>query len=283
MKMREIGIKSSAYFTCGDVDQGFARMAKHGYTNCDYEKFVRVDRPWFNVSDDQFEKQCLEDRMLAEKHGVKIDQTHAPWLWPAKNLTAKDRDEWFDNMVKALHGTKLLNCKNFVIHPLMPWNGDELDKKFLWDVNLEFFNRLIPHAKQNGITLCFENMPMKDLSISTVEACIEFLDMLNSEQMGICLDTGHAWVFGTQPADAVRLLGNRIKAFHVHDNHGGYDHHLLPCMGSIDWEAFKIALKECVDESVPLDLETSAPRNLPLNVKEGFETALADLARYLAN
>ncbi len=281
--MREIGIRSAPFFTYGDADEGFAKIKKYGYTNCDYENFVKVNEPWFNVSDDQFEKQCIEDRMCAEKHGIKIDQVHAPWLWPTKNATPEDREEWFDKMVKAMHGTKLLNSKNFVIHPLMPWNGDELDRDFLWEVNLEFFNRLIPHAKQNGITLCFENMPMKDLSISTVEACIQFLDMLNSDRMGICLDTGHARVFGTEPADAVRLLGNRIKCFHVHDNHGVYDQHLLPYMGACDWEAFKKALKECVDESIPLDLETSAPQHLPEDIKAQFEEALASLARYLAD
>lgn len=281
--MREIGIKSAPFFTYGDVDEGFAKMKSFGYTNCDYENFARVSRPWFNVSDDQFEKQCIEDRALAQKHGITIDQAHAPWMWPTINRTPEDIEIWYEKMVKALYGTKLLNCKNFVIHPLMPWNGDELDKEFLWDVNLKFFERLIPHAKKHGITLCFENMPMKDLSISTVEACIQFLDMLNSEQMGICLDTGHAWVFGTEPADAVRLLGNRIKCFHVHDNYKDYDRHMLPYAGSINWEAFKVALKECVDESIPLDLETHAPLHLPADLRDQFEQAAANVAKYLAN
>lgn len=281
--MREICIRNGSYFKLGNEDEGFARMAKHGYTNCDYGNFVNTDSEWFNVSDTQFEKQCLSHREIAEKHGIKIYQVHAPWRWPAKDLKPEDREDWFNKMVKSMHGTKLLNCKNFVIHPLMPHCDAEPDKEELWDLNLEFFSRLIPEAKREGVTICFENMPMKNLSISTVEACIKFLDELNSKQMGICFDTGHAWVFGTEPADAVRLLGNRIKAFHVHDNNGDYDRHLLPFSGTINWEEFRKAINECVDESVPLSLETQAEMKIPFEIREEFEIAVANLARYLAN
>ena len=281
--MRGIGIVCGKYFANVGTDKGFERMAKHGYTHCDYGRFVNVNSPWFNVSDDVFEQQCKEDKELSEKHGIHIYQAHAPWLWPTINATPEDREVWFEHMVKSMHGSKILGCKNFVIHPLMPWNGDELDRQFLWDVNLEFFNRLLPHAKANDITVCFENMPMKDLSISPVEACIEFLDMLNSDQMAICMDTGHSWVFGTEPADAVRLLGNRIKAFHVHDNFGDYDRHLLPYSGSINWEEFKKAVKECVDERVPISLETGTPQQMPPELREEYELMVASLARYLAD
>ena len=165
----------------------------------------------------------------------------------------------------------------------MPHCDEEPDTNELWDLNLEFFSRLIPEAKREGVTICFENMPMKNLSISTFESCNKFLDMLNSEKMGNWLDTGHAWGFGTEPADAVRMLGNRIKAFHIHDNNGDYDRHLLPTWGTINWEEFKKAIKECVDESVPLSLETEPEWKIPTEVREEFEIATASLARYIAN
>ena len=42
----------------------------------------------------------------------------------------------------------------------------------------------------------------------------------------------------------MRLLGDRLKVLHVHDNDGKNDQHRAPFTGTIDWEDFTSALAE---------------------------------------
>ena len=41
----------------------------------------------------------------------------------------------------------------------------------------------------------------------------------------------------------ITALGDRITAFHVHDNNGVTDQHLAPYMGILDWDDFVDALR----------------------------------------
>lgn len=36
----------------------------------------------------------------------------------------------------------------------------------------------------------------------------------------------------------VPILGKRIKALHIHDNNGATDQHLMPYVGTINWDDF---------------------------------------------
>jgi sugar phosphate isomerase/epimerase len=51
---------------------------------------------------------------------------------------------------------------------------------------------------------------------------------------GICLDFGHAHLMG-DVADAIETVAEHLISTHVHDNHGRDDEHLVPYLGSIDW------------------------------------------------
>ena len=56
-------------------------------------------------------------------------------------------------------------------------------------------------------------------------------------------DTGHLLLVGLDVKNAMIELGDRITAFHVHDNDGAHDQHLAPYMGVLDWNRFVEGLK----------------------------------------
>ncbi len=68
------------------------------------------------------------------------------------------------------------------------------------------------------------------------------LEMAHLDQIGVCLDLGHAHI-APGIAEAIGTLGKRIAELHVHDNHGLKDEHLWPGDGTIDWPATLEALK----------------------------------------
>ena len=50
-------------------------------------------------------------------------------------------------------------------------------------------------------------------------------------------------------------MHDRIVTTHIHDNHGEKDEHLLPCDGTIDWDAAARTLCRANPEELPLVLE----------------------------
>jgi sugar phosphate isomerase/epimerase len=109
--------------------------------------------------------------------------------------------------------------------------------------------------KENGVTICLENMPMKQLTYSTTAKTLEIIHMIDDENFKLCLDTGHEAIFGNV-GDAVRLAGKDLRVFHIHDNSGKRDDHWFPGMGVVDWKDFMAAVKEIEFDGV-LSLEVA--------------------------
>ena len=72
----------------------------------------------------------------------------------------------------------------------------------------------------------------------------KFVDEINSPYIVACLDTGHSLICGEKPQDAVRCLGKRLKALHIHDCNGHEDQHLLPYTMKGDWDEILTALAD---------------------------------------
>jgi sugar phosphate isomerase/epimerase len=63
------------------------------------------------------------------------------------------------------------------------------------------------------------------------------LEALKGADVGVCLDTGHAYLAGDL-WNVAQKLGDRLKVIHASDNKGKYDDHLPPGEGAIDWLRF---------------------------------------------
>ena len=84
-------------------------------------------------------------------------------------------------------------------------------------------------------------------------------------------------------SEAVRMIGkDNLYTLHVHDNDGKRDLHQLPHTGVINWDNFKISLKD-INYSGVLSLETAINRKeLSKTEWETKEIELANIAKKLA-
>ena len=276
------GISTSFAPTPDAARKALSRLRLLGYDRADLQAFVNTENDWFALSGPAFTRRCGEIRRAAEDCGMAFSQTHGPWRFPPRDCTEEDRAERFDKMVRSLEGTAAVGAPAMAIHNIMPWGGGELpDPERFMDMNREFFSRLIEKAKAAGVVIALENMPFTKLILSTPEQVLSFVKEFDSPYFRICLDTGHAAVFGLSPADAVRQIGKEMLAcLHVHDNDGRGDFHWLPFRGVIDWADFSRALHEIGFEG-SLSLETNVSGKLPDAVRPEWEKALAATARYL--
>jgi sugar phosphate isomerase/epimerase len=282
--MRKIGIESSAYYRITkNAEEAFCLMKSHGYDCVDHDTFANTKPEILALPEEEFERVITNHRKAAEDAGITIYQIHGPWRYPPQDATPEDRAERMETMKKSLREAALLGCSNMVIHPLMPYGvgGNEEPERFM-HINREFFTELLRAAEKEKVVLCIENTPFPDMPLAQAKDVIKFVEEFNSPYMAICLDTGHSSTFGESPAEELRLVGHHLKAMHVHDNNGRNDWHWVPFRGVVDWEEFRIALRE-VSEEIPLMLETQADRNLPRELLEDDQKRVARIARYLAD
>lgn len=284
----KIGITSGAYFGSDENIDGLERMKKHGFDCMDYNYFINTEMPLFGCGESDFEKTLSVTREKINSHGIEIFQTHGPWRFPPRDFTEDDRAERFEKMARSVIGTRLLGAKLFVIHPIMPFGCDsDPDPELFLGMNLEFFSRLTKIGEENGVVICLENMPFKELSLSSPQKTLEAVKLINSPYMKMCLDTGHSIITGVQPGNAVREIGREYLAcLHVHDNDGKFDLHKSPFTGVIDWADFSNALGEIGFEgviSLETDLSCNYNANVPPQLREYFEIGLARLAKSIAD
>lgn len=115
----------------------------------------------------------------------------------------------------------------------------------------QVFQALCSKAEPHGIHVTVENLINTNVHFEDtwdLTGVIRLVEEVDHPLFGFCLDTGHAFQAGLDPAEAALQLlavkagagrdGNALIHLHVHDNHGGpIDEHLPVGSGRIDWSA----------------------------------------------
>ena len=158
---------------------------------------------------------------------------------PAVNVLHPEkarRIDAMDEIKRALEAAEHIPFRNLVVHL-----GEQMDT---WSPRtIEYAHTALEHlgafARPLGVRLLVENLLSE---ATTPEHLVLILQLGHLNNVGVCLDLGHAHItVGT--AQAIATLGNRIVSVHIHDNHGLKDEHLWPGDGGIDWPATVKALK----------------------------------------
>ncbi len=216
-----------------------------------------------------------------EKAGLFLSQLHGPW--PTDDKSEQSRAEKMLFMRRAVWIANKLCCPYLVVHPVMPYGwGEEADADIAFEMNLSFCRELCDYAAPFGVTVCVENMPMTAHRISPMPRIVELVEAVERENCGICLDTGHANVFGDDAGEMVRLCAPYLKVLHVHDNDGKRDQHLFPYIGTVKWDNFTTALQEIGYQGV-LNIESKLSSKMPPALRAKALTLLSSTARHLAD
>lgn len=113
---------------------------------------------------------------------------------------------------------------------------------------------LVEAAGEAGVQLALENSHNRPEA--SIETLLDVIDRLGPDApVGLCFDTGHVNVAEDDLLAALAAAAPRLSAFHVHDNDGSEDSHLVPYRGSIDWAAFARSVEELDLVKRPFTLE----------------------------
>ena len=101
---------------------------------------------------------------------------------------------------------------------------------------VDSLNQVARRCKELGIMCVLENK-LPHLLFGNTSDILWILDGINSAEVGVCLDTGHAYL-GGDIHNLVHKLSGHLRMIHAHDNGGADDNHWPPGDGKIDWEKF---------------------------------------------
>ena len=148
----KIGISNNIKFG----DECYSKLKSFGFDYCDYNMSSTDIEP-YNLKDRDFFQYLSNQKKLADEAGVTIWQVHGPWRYPPNDATDEDRAERFEKMTRSIEGATILGAKYWVVHPIMPFGTKDIlsdNANETRELNLEFMSKLLPIAKQEGITIC---------------------------------------------------------------------------------------------------------------------------------
>lgn len=162
---------------------------------------------------------------------------HAPFAEhiDITSLDAAVREAAVQELIRACEAAARMGCENVVLHPGPEREGRPSEEEFLQRMHhaAEALNRVADRCSALGVQLLLENM-LAHLMFGHVRDMMYLLGEIKTNDVGTCLDTGHAHL-AREMGVVIQKLSGHLKMVHVNDNYGDWDAHLPPGAGSIDW------------------------------------------------
>lgn len=230
-------------------DRAYEKLRKLGYSCIDLSCLGSFDHPYLTLPEQEAGTMILREKALAERAGMKLYQAHAPVIAKEQPYTEGDWYRLLEGIKRSIRLCDKADCRFLVIHPFMGngWKDRGRDSaKATFEQNVTRTAALAAYAADYGVTLCYENMPCVDFSISHPHEIALVVKTVNHPNLGVCFDVGHTTAFnsGRSVGDQIRDLGEQIKVLHIHDTYGMADQHNLPGMGATDWASVRKGLAD---------------------------------------
>jgi sugar phosphate isomerase/epimerase len=177
-----------------------------------------------------------EVREQMEQHGLSMDVAHGPYVHVDCGAPDEtERQHAVDWIASFFDPMAALGATCIVVHPNRHTNREAPEKSRL--ETRQSLIELADRAGERGLRLALENLMLYQgrRAGDSVKELLEIIDGL-PPNVGLCLDTGHAAIAQRDPAEELRLGGQRIFHLHLHDNDGTYDHHWVPGDGIIRFD-----------------------------------------------
>lgn len=197
---------------------------------------------------------------------------------PSVNVLHPDkgrRIDAMDEIKRALESAEHIPLRYLVMHL-----GDRSDT---WsprsiEYSLTALEHLGAFAGPLGVRLLVENILNEP---TTPEHLQLILQMGHLDNVGVCLDLGHAHISpGIQ--EAMGILGDRIVSLHVHDNHGVRDEHLWPGEGTIQWPGVMDSLNALAKPPAAVLEIAHTAADSPSTISAKMEQAYASIGSEVA-
>ena len=201
----------------------------------------------------EFQAQALLDmdksrmdevRQAAKDNGIEL--TYSLGLNPKYDVASPDAKvreggiEYLKRIVERsgyMEG-KLLSGVNYA-----GWGSPDYivdDKSEIVKHSIESVRQVIKTAEDYDVTYCVEVVNrFEGIVMNTAKEAIEYVKQIDSDKIGILLDTYHMNIEEGSIGDAIRSVGGYLKNFHTGENN-----RVVPGKGHLDWDEIFGALHD---------------------------------------
>ena len=239
--------KHKMYFSCED---SIRAVKKAGFDAIDIG-FETYEREGLPMTQPDWRDWVKRQKEICDSLSLPITQGHAHFYSSKQNreFTPLEREENDKKIMRDIEAAGMCEIPWLVLHPSSSYNSAGYSYRMSLKNETEKFKRFGELAARCKVGLAIENIGKNKsgdkLFGTTPEELLELLDCLDDDNVfGICWDTGHGNLHKINQPEAIRQMGKRLKALHIHDNKGEKDEHQLPYLGNIEWEPLLRALKE---------------------------------------
>ncbi|MGB2011406.1 MAG: sugar phosphate isomerase/epimerase family protein [Akkermansiaceae bacterium] len=180
------------------------------------------------------------------KVGIEPFSFHAPFAdhIDITSLDEEQRKNSVRELIKASEAAAELGVRHMVLHPGPEREGRPPAEEFFYHLEkaCEGVNEVARRCEELGMSLLLENM-LPHLLFGRIQDMLYILGAARSQNIGTCLDTGHAHLAGDLPM-AMHKLSCHLRMVHINDNKGDWDGHLPPGEGDIDWKDVMTQLEQ---------------------------------------
>lgn len=230
--------------------------------------FIEIIADGTKTGPEVLKRRSEEIRGAAERYSLDI-YMHLPWNLDIGNPYEESRKGAVRTLERILKMGKALEAKKATVHPDSRshdyWNANEIE-----DNVIESLLDLEKSTGKFGVELVAENVRAFGLD--------NFHRIFKETDIDMCLDTGHAYIGGSDEEDILNFLRKnmeRVTHIHLNDNRGKYDEHLSLGYGFIDLERILEGLRRMEwESSLSMELFTRNPEYLEMSrkkVKEWLE------------
>jgi sugar phosphate isomerase/epimerase len=244
----QIAFSSNAYLKF-PIDETIARIAALGYRGI--EVLADVPHAW-PAGLLPVQREAIRNSL--DKHGLTISNINAfmmnavadprqpywypSWIGPDPHYRAIRRE----HTKRALQLAVDIGAPHITTEP-----GGPLEAGQSWQSGADiFYEELMPCidvAEKLDMPVLIE--PEPGLLIERFVQYLEFVDRIDSPQVGLNFDIGHAYCVGEDPQDWVAKMQSHTRHYHLEDIAATRVHqHLVPGHGAIDFPATLSAIRQ---------------------------------------
>jgi len=193
-----LGLSSYAYYwaICAKLEQGVAPMTAWDLVNKTASLDLEVVQICENLPLITWDKRSLEQlRDVALRQGITLEI----------GVRGLDVD------LLRLH-LDLTHTLSAHVLRVVPWSGSETQQKLSLDKLHRVVDQILPLCQEHDITLAIENyfdLPDQELA--------DFVQQVNDERVGVCLDTANSTGFLEKPLKTVQVLAPHVVSLHLKD------------------------------------------------------------------
>ena len=138
---------------------------------------------------------------------------HTHWEKPLSAPDQATRKIGLEGLITSLHDAHAYGAGSVLLVPGVARNGVTWQECF--DRSIIEINKAVPIAKELGVKISIENVGNN--FIVKPEQAVQYLDAINSDQVGWHFDIGNVGRIGPPAEQWITVIGKRINRIHVKD------------------------------------------------------------------